>query len=102
MMSFNPEKCEVIRITNKRRIIEASYSIHGHTLQHTAKAKYLGITTDSKIQWGSHIYNITRKANVTTAILIRNLHSCPKNIKATSYKTLVRPQVEYASIVWDQ
>lgn len=61
LMSFNPEKCEVIRITNKRRIIEANYSIHGQTLQLTTKAKYLGVTIDNKLNWGPHINNITRK-----------------------------------------
>lgn len=101
LMSFNPEKCEVIRITNKRRIIEANYSIHGQTLQFTTKAKYLGVTIDNKLNWGPHINNITRKANNTTAFLSRNLSGCPRSIKATSYKTLVRPQVEYASTVWD-
>ena len=69
MMSFNPEKCEVIRITNKRKIIRADYSIHGHVLGTTDQAKYLGVTIDSKITWGPHISNITRKANNTLAFL---------------------------------
>jgi hypothetical protein len=50
---------------------------------------------------GGYINNIIREANTTTALLNRNLHSCPRNIKTTCHKTLVRPQVEYASTVWD-
>lgn len=94
MVSFNPERCEVIRITNKRRIIEANYSIHGRTLQITTKIKYLGVTINNKLSWGPHINN-------TIAFLSCNLSGCPQSIQATSYKTLVRPQVEYASIFWD-
>ena len=30
-MSFNPDKCELIRISNKRKVISSSYSIHGTT-----------------------------------------------------------------------
>ena len=101
LMSFNPDKCEVIRITNKRKTINAQYSIHGQVLQMTDKAKYLGITIDSKISWGPHINNITKKATNTLASLRRNISSCPRNIRETSYKSLVRPQVEYASTVWD-
>ena len=62
LMSFNPDKCEVMRITNKRKTINASYSIHGQVLQMTDNAKYLGITIDSKISWRPHISNITKKA----------------------------------------
>ena len=35
------------------------------------------------------------------AFLRRNISSCPRNIRETSYKSLVLPQVEYASTVWD-
>ena len=31
----------------------------------------------------------------------RNLSSCPRQIRTTCYKSLVRPQLEYASTVWD-
>ena len=39
-MLFNPDKCEHIRMTNKRKIIQTSYNIHGHTLKETTQAKY--------------------------------------------------------------
>ena len=100
-MSFNPEKCEVIRITNKQRIIDGSYNIHGHTLQFTDQAKYLRVTIDTKLSWGHHTNAMTKKANNTVAFLRRNLSSCPRQIRATCYKSLVRPQLEYASTVWD-
>ena len=77
LMEFNADKCEVLRISNKRTIHEASYTIHGFNLTLTKKAKYLG------------------------SILRRNLHSCPRSINETCYKSLVRPQLEYASTVWD-
>ena len=44
---------------------------------------------------------MTKKANNTIAFLRRNLSSCPRQIRATCYKSLVRPQLEYASTVWD-
>ena len=35
------------------------------------------------------------------AFLRRNINDCPENVKATCYKTLVRPILEYGSAVWD-
>ena len=41
---FNPDKCELIRITNKRKTINATYLIHNVHLKQTKRAKYLGLT----------------------------------------------------------
>jgi hypothetical protein len=43
-MSFNPDKCEVLSITNKYNKIMANYYIHGQQLQIVDNAKYLGLT----------------------------------------------------------
>ena len=42
-----------------------------------------------------------KKANSTRAFLSRNLRHCSHKIKESAYNTLVRPTVEYASVVWD-
>ena len=100
-MHFNPDKCELIRITNKRKTINAMYQIHGVQLKQTKKAKYLGLTFTRTLSWNAHIDTITKKANNTTAFLRRNLSTCPTKVKDTYYKTFVKPQVEYAATVWD-
>ena len=46
---FNPDKCEHIRITNKRKVIQTSYNIHGQTMNQTSKAKYFGVTIDNTL-----------------------------------------------------
>ena len=35
------------------------------------------------------------------AFLQRNIHQCPRETKVLCYKTLLRPVIEYASIIWD-
>ena len=95
-MGFNPDKCEHIRITNERKVKQTSYNIHGQTLNETSKAKYLGVTIDNTLTWNSHMDTVTEKANQTTAFLCRILSSCPKDVKAKCYKSIVRPQLEYA------
>ena len=39
--------------------------------------------------------------NVAFDFLRRNLSMCSKEAKSKAYKTLVRPQLEYSSAVWD-
>ena len=102
-MHFKSNKCEVIRLTNKRKVTDSEYTIHGQILRRTGKAKYLGVTIESTLSWNHHIDTITKKANNTTAFRRRNLPSCPPDIRATCYKAFVRPppQLEYASSIWD-
>ena len=40
LMAFNPNKCEVIQITNKKTPTLFSYTIHGVSLKETDSAKY--------------------------------------------------------------
>ena len=100
-MHFNPDKCELIRITNKRKTISATYSIHNIRLKQQNRAKYLGLNFSNTLSWNAHIDTTTKKANNITAFLRRNLSTCPKKVKDTCYKTFVRHQVGYSATVWD-
>ena len=102
LMEFNPDKCEIIRITNRRKKkVVSCYSIHGKAPKEVTGAKYIGVTIDRKLTWNDHIDNVTNKANNTRAFLQRVISSCPQAIKSPCYQTYVRPIVEYASTVSD-
>jgi len=101
-MQFHPDKCQLLSITrNRKHTTQNTYVLHGHTLETVDAAKYLGITITSDINWGTHIDNVTKKGNMSLAFLRRNIRISSPNIKSIAYKALVRPQVEYASSVWD-
>ena len=99
-MAFNPDKCEVIHISTKRKPITNTYSIHGKELNTADHAKYLGVTISSDLSWKKHIDNITKKANSTMSFIRRNIRSSPPSAKSNAFKTYIRPTVEYASSVW--
>jgi len=61
----------------------------------------LGITINEKVHWSEQMSNITNKANSTLGFLHRNWKCCPSHIKASCYKSLVVPTIEYGSTVWD-
>ena len=100
-MQFNTDKCEVMRITNKRNPLICKYYIHNTQLPSVKDAKYLGVTVSSDLPWNKHMDNIVKKAIISLNFLKRNLNGCPTYVKDKCYKSLVRPILEYSSCVWD-
>ena len=88
-MSFYPDKCEVLRVTNKRKHI-----IHpqcNRVLKTVNKTKYLGVIIQSKLNWKAHINNITKKANNVRAFLQKNLANCPVTSKNKPIRLMCAP-----------
>ena len=100
-MKFHPDKCNVLKVSNRKKPINTTYHLHGHTLEEVTTAKYLGVYIQNNLKWESHINQITDKANRTLGFLRRNLKVSSTKIKTQAYLGLVRPQLEYASSVWD-
>jgi len=101
LMESNPSKCQILQVTLKHKLVEASYTIHGQTLELVESAKYLSVTTDSKLNFNNHIDSVTKKTNGTRAFLNHKLKSCSHSIRDSTYKMYIRPMVEYASTIWD-
>ena len=93
-MSFNADKCFTLHITRKRITVEYNYMLHDHKLKVTTDSKYLGVIISNDLSWATHIRNISAKANRTIGFLRRNIHSCPKVVKAAA-------SIEYVSAIWD-
>ena len=100
-MEFNPSKCQVVRVTSSRRSINTLYFLHGQVLDVVTSARYLGVDISSGLSWNSHIDRITVKANRTLGFLKRDIKTKQSKVREMAYNTLVRPQLEYASPIWD-
>ena len=49
-MYVNPDKCDVLRVTNKRKHrIQIQYKIRGRVLDTVDKTKYIGVNIQSKL-----------------------------------------------------
>ncbi|MCG8045233.1 MAG: hypothetical protein JAY66_06065 [Candidatus Thiodiazotropha taylori] len=100
-MEFNPGKCQVIQVTRANSPIPTQYTLHGQTLEVVKSARYLGVDIASNLSWKPHITRITNSANKTLGFLRRNLKAKRPELREIAYKTIVRPQLEYAAPVWD-
>ena len=100
-MEFHPKKCQVLSISRKRTSLKFDYTLHGHSLEHVSEAKYLGVNFASDLRWNNHVNMTAKKANNTLNFLRRNLRIQSEKFKTAAYNSLVRPQLEYATCVWD-
>ena len=76
-----------------------SYSVDGRGLESVNSFKYLGVTLSSSCNFNEHITSIANKACRTLYMLMRAIKMNYK-IKAITYKTIVRPILEYAAVAW--
>ena len=102
LMKFNASKCHTLRVSShlpNSQLVYA-YSLHDQILESVPSAKYLGLTFTNNLSWGTHIQNVTSKANRTLGFLRRNLALAPKCTRDIAYKTMIRPQLEFAASIW--
>ena len=74
--------------------------IHGHVLDVADTAKYLGVTLHKHCAWSKHISQTARRP--TTLVPSSKGISAEHQYRSRNGSTrLVRPILEYASVVWD-
>ena len=84
----------------KAKPLNTKYILHNVELESVSAAKYLGVTIVDDLSLTKHIDITTKMANQTFGFLKINTWVHNKDLKSVAYKTLVRPQLEYTSIVW--
>ena len=76
LVPFQPVKCNMMQLTNKRsNKIHANYTLEGTALENVESIKYLGVTITNDLKWNTHISNVCTKANRTLGFLRRNVYT---------------------------
>ena len=87
-MSFTAKKWKLMRITEKRSPILAPLQLGDTTLEVTAEFSDLGLLTNHKLSWNSHIDKIFSKPNKVLGLIKRNC----RNLKDVStLRTCIAP-----------
>lgn len=100
-MALNAKKTVSITFTNKKTPLNFAYTLDNKEIGKSNHVKYLGVTLTSNLSWESHIDAVCSRAQGKLAFLRRKLRNAPPATKLTAYKTLIRPALEYADIIWD-
>lgn len=100
-MQLNPAKCQHIKFTRKRLIINSEYKIDGVELKEVDCIRDLGVIMDQKLTFKPHMDNIIKRASGMLGFVIRNTKLFRKpSTKILLYNSLVRSILEYCSTVW--
>lgn len=100
-MQINTQKTMCMTVTRKKEPLNFTYKLINTSLERVDSVKYLGVTITRSLKWDVHINNVCARAFKQLGFLRRKLATAPTSVKLTAYKTLVRPILEYGSIVWN-
>ena len=99
---FNSSKCSCLHYGNSNN--HNKYFIDKDctsVLNTTTSEKDVGVTFSPDLKFDLHISNIIKKANKITGIIKRSFSYLDKNIFLKLYKTIIRPNLEYANVIWN-
>ena len=101
-MHFNVNKCYIISFTRSKNPILFDYTMNdGVPLQRLDEIRDLGVIITSSLSRNNHIDNIISKAARISSLIKRTLgwHASSQT-KHIMYCSLVRPLLEYCTVVW--
>jgi len=102
-LKFSPQKSCAIMFTNKRIKDLPKLYMNDCVLNYVDETRYLGIIIDKNLNYKSHLNNIIQKSKRTLmtlkSVIGNNWGLTPKNAH-WAYTTIVRPMINYGSVVW--
>ena len=101
-LHLNVAKCYVMTFTKKKiHILQYDYYINNYTLNRLKESRDLGVIFDCELNFTTHINEMVKSANKTLGFIYRNCKDFKSlHVLKVLYYSLVRPKLEYGSLVW--
>jgi hypothetical protein len=75
--------------------------MNGIAIEKIQNINDLGLNVNNNLNWDNHINLTLKKANQRLGYVKRTIgYRCSKDVKLLCYTTLIRPIIEYGSIIW--
>ena len=102
LLFFNNEKCKCMHLgkNNPQYIYTIGKENDKRDLETTYVEKDLGVHIDPLLKFDSHISQVLKKCKRTSSTIMKTINYKTRDIMLPLFKSLVRPVVEYANIVW--
>ena len=100
LLKFNTQdnKCKVMHVGAKNP--KNKYFLDGVELPEIESEKDLGVFVSQNWNWNHHIDSIVKKANSSSAWILRTVITRSLEVMSLIYKTVIRPHLEYCVQLW--
>jgi hypothetical protein len=100
-LSFNPSKCRVLSFSKTIHKRDYEYCMKGQKLARDSCMNDLGLIVTDNLRWDNNTREIVNRANKRLGMVKRCVGcNTNMNVRLHCYTALVRPILEYASVVW--
>jgi hypothetical protein len=102
-LQFNVQKCKFMYVTRKPQSqFTPCLQLHDQELERVSTYKYLGLLLSNDLSWSHHIKHLCSKARKILGLIYRRFYQFSSSESLFQmYISLVCPNVEYASQVWN-
>jgi hypothetical protein len=102
LVTFNASKTVYLQITRKQTPSpKPVLKLNGQVIREVTTHKHLGLTFNNTLSWTDHINNLVTKASRCIGLLKRLSRDVPRQCTEILYKSMIRPLLEYANIIFD-
>ena len=89
----------VLKLPSKKIDKDIELSLDSHIIKPTSSVELLGLTIDQHLSFKEHIAKTSKKCHGILGVINKARHILPTNLLKLSYTALVRPHLEYCSLV---
>ena len=101
-LSLNATKTEfiVFRPLRHRSTDRVTLKLHHTILFESSKIKYLSLILDNKLDWKSHISELSKKLSRALGLLYKIRDLCPLSVLRSLYFSIFNSHLSYGLVVW--
>jgi len=102
LLRFNAAKCKSLHLGKNNQKHEYKLTENGVDIkiEQVCEEKDIGVIFDSELKFNKHITSSVNRANQKLGMIRRSFEYMDRDMFVTLYKSLIRPLLEYATVIW--
>uniref|UniRef100_A0A8C2EK04 Reverse transcriptase domain-containing protein n=1 Tax=Cyprinus carpio TaxID=7962 RepID=A0A8C2EK04_CYPCA len=100
---LNADKTKIMLFSSSKKAVDnfiPLQTLQGNVIELVKEYKYLGITIDDKLSFGSHITNLTKQLKIKLGFYFRNKFCFSFNVRKRLVSATFLPVLDYGDVVY--